>query len=297
MQENMEFGFVGALGSTSFLDGTFANMEFDFQPGFKVGMGMNFDYDSWDSSLMYTWLHGTSSQHASVDVLLQEIFPMLGHPEATDLTTYSSANERWNLKLDFADLDLGRTYYVGTKFLFRPAFGARAAWIRQRLHVTYTNASAALGTIGTAEVSQSSTSWGLGPRAGLNAQYLIGAGFRFYGNGAADILYTRYTSLKENSRFILSTGALQDSVHIREKELGYLRPHLELELGLGWGTYLDCNNWYMDFSAGYGFQAFFNQNMFRHYGAATTGISAANSWLPNGDLYVQGLTATFSLDF
>lgn len=292
LQENLELCFVTDTTSTNFLDGKFVNMDFDYKPGFKVGLGMNFDHDNWDTCLEYTWFHGSHKQSASVDTQTQAILAMRGHLEVTDFTTYASANEKWRLNMDFLDLDLGRTYYVGTKLMFRSAFGARGAWIRQKLKANY-----ATDLLDTASVSQRANSWAVGPRASLCSNWVIGEGFRLFGNGAADILYTRYTSLKESSSFVSAAGVTQDAISASQGKLGYLRPHLEMQLGLGWGMYLDCNNWYMDFSAGYGFQVFYNQNMFRNYTEATTGPGAANSFVPNGDLFVHGLDLTFRLDF
>ena len=67
---------------------------------------------------------------------------------------------------------------------------------------------------------------------------------------------------------------------------------MDVELGLGWGSYFDCNNWHVDVTAGYGFQVFFDQNMFRNF---NEGHLVQN--LPNGNLNVHGLTATIRLDF
>ncbi|MDE3046910.1 MAG: hypothetical protein KGI83_01020, partial [Verrucomicrobiota bacterium] len=82
-----------------------------------------------------------------------------------------------------------------------------------------------------------------------------------------------------------------------QTKLGTLRSHMDLELGFGWGMYLDCNNWYIDLAAGYGFQVFYDQNMFRRYVESGTGAASANSLVPGGNLYVHGLTATATLDF
>jgi hypothetical protein len=76
--------------------------------------------------------------------------------------------------------------------------------------------------------------------------------------------------------------------------VGVVRTHLDLELGLGWGTYFDDNNWHVDLSASYGFQVFFDQNMFRHF---EDDVMIGLSSVANGNLYVQGLTATARFDF
>ena len=57
---------------------------------------------------------------------------------------------------------------------------------------------------------------------------------------------------------------------------------------------VNYNDYHIDFSAGYGFQVFFNQNMFRHF---NDDQMSANSRSPYGNLYIQGLTIAFKLDF
>jgi hypothetical protein len=78
--------------------------------------------------------------------------------------------------------------------------------------------------------------------------------------------------------------------------LNTLRTHLDLEFGIAWGSYFDNNNWHVDLSAGYGFQVFFNQNMFRWFASTYYG-SVAQSVSPNGNLYMHGLTASARFDF
>ncbi len=289
IQENMDLAFrtVASDDPEVFVvDGSYINMDFSYKPGFKVGIGMDFAHDNWDSSLEYTWFHSSHSQSASVG-LTEHLLALRGNP-TTLATAWNSISQKWRLNMDFLDLDLGRTYYVGTKLTFRSAFGARGTWIRQRLYSSFANSV----NLTEASATQKSNAWAVGPRASLKTNWNIGEGFRAYGNGALDILYTRYTKLTDNTSMGFVNAATPIEVtNFSQSKLGYLRPHTELVLGIGWGTYLDCNNWYMDFSADYGFQVFWNQNMFRHLTGLVAGL------VPTGDLFVHGLTATFRLDF
>jgi hypothetical protein len=302
-QENMELAFVRDTTSTADFEGDFVNLDFDYKPGFKVGIGMNFDHDNWDTSLIYTWFRSKNTQHTSVDGLSSEIFPLIGHPEVTDHSTYTSAKEAWHLHMDLLDLELARSHYSGMSLTFRPFFGARAAWIRQREHAIY--ATPIAGVLEneeivpdtTVNVVQKSYSWAVGPRAGLYSNWMLGQGFRLYGNGAGDILYTRYSELSERAEAV-TAGVLGDNDHPRQKNNDSLRTHLELELGIAWASYFDNNNWHVDLAAGYTFQTFFNQNMFRHYVRNSGfGNAEAYSTCPNGDLFIHGLTATLRFDF
>lgn len=296
IQENMELGFANTTvpdpitGFTS-LNGNMINMDFAYKPGFQIGMGGNFDYDNWDMHLEYTWFHCKQHQHTNGPNPGQ-IFPAFGFPRGANIV--NTAHEHWHLNMDIVDLDLGRWYYVGTKLTFRPSFGARAAWIRQNLHVEYENLGAlGAGVTDLTNIKGKTRSWAIGAKAALDTNWMMGAGFRLYGNGEADLLFTKYTRLTTSERHSDAT-LFTTPIRVKQRRVYAVKPHLDLELGIGWGTYLDCNNWYMDFAAGYGFQVFFDQNMFRHFDDI---VMFGHSSMPNGNLYIHGLTATFSLDF
>lgn len=292
IQENMELGYsntstAAEVGNNSF-NGTFIDMGASFKPGFKVGLGGNFDYDNWDMRLEYTWFHNSQSVSATRPEGGQ-IINDWAVPFTSSIVFSNSASANWHLKMDLLQLDLGRWNYVGTKLTCHPYVGVRAAWIRQQLRFHAINdgtLGTGLGTANTTTVKHRSVSWAVGPEFGLDTNWNLGAGFRFFGDVEGDVLFTRYT--KASFSQTLANG---EFFILHQPNVNALRAHVDLELGFGWGTYIDCNNWYLDFTAGYGFQVFFDQNMFR----PVHNINDSNS--PNGNLYVHGLTTTFRLDF
>jgi hypothetical protein len=296
-EENLEVGIsnvtpLANLG-TDGMNGNVIDMNFRFKPGFQVGLGMNFDHDNWDGYAEYTWLRGTDdvSSNGPVDAGAN-ILPFWGHPDNVNSNGYNTATGQWRAKFDFVDGEMARSYYVGTRLSFRPFVGARAAWIRQSYIARYVNdgGNAIGGTLQDVRVTNRTRSWGIGPRGGIGTNWMMGWGFRFFNDFSGDILYTRYTLQYEE------TDALAAAFHqrVKQKHIDYLRTHLDFEMGIGWGSYFDNNNWHIDLSAAYGFQVFFDQNMFRHYG---DDIMRANSFVPNGNMYINGLTATLRVDF
>lgn len=272
LQDNMEYAIVDGRTSTAY-NGTIQNLGFDFEPGFKVALGMNFDHDNWDTRVEYTWFRGRTSSSVSAEA--PESISSLWTEGVENIV---SASQSWKLHMDLLDWELGRGYYVGKKLTFRPFFALRGAWIRQNIDADYSVAELDHPLV---SLDKKSRSWAVGPRAGLYTDWLFCDGFRLFGNGAGDILFTRYTTLRDK-------GVSEDtSTTINQTNLNTVRTHLDLELGLGWGTYFDCNNWHIDLSAGYNFQVFFNQNVFRQYEVLRT----------SGNLYLQGLTVTARFDF
>lgn len=286
-QENMEPFLISSIPNTvTLFDGYIPRMNFDYKSGFKVGIGVNFDHDHWDSYAGYTWFHGTDTITASVNPADQAIIPLLGPPglfSTTSVQYFAEGRSQWRLKMDLVDWDLGRNYYVGTHLLFRPALGIRGAWIRQNRTATFSTAPPE-SSEGSAVIYQNWFSWGVGPRGSLNTQWQLGRGFRLYGIGAADLLYTYYTQMKETGIVVSPTGTLLSNIGMNQK-LNMLRTHLELELGVAWNTYFNCNKWYLDFSLGYVFHDFLHQRLF---------LSIVST---SGDLFIHGLTATLNLGF
>ncbi len=322
-QENMEIGLIsqndpeGKIvggGDSPFTTTYVNNMivtqpHFTYRPGFKIGVGMTFEWDNWDAYAEYTWFHGTietgvSPLRSDTATIAppngQYLYPIQGTPASLATQFFQNANQSWDLKMDFLDLSLARGYYSGTKLTVRPFFGTRTAWIRQNLTTSYNGSTKYVSTNGfhNSRESDYSSSWGIGPRAGFESNWLVGHGFRFIGNGSGDILYTRYHTHSDQQVYNYNTvtpGTNPITTNSAvSQEIDYLRTHLDLEMGFGWAMYLDNNNWHVDLSATYGFQVFWDQNMFRNF---VDNAMQAKSFAPNGNLYVHGLTMTAKFDF
>lgn len=224
---NTSFGFSG--NNT----GEFIRMDFDFKPGFKVGVGVGFDYDKWDVQAEYTYFHGDHEKEGSGGDLLptqlsafSDIAFLFAVSANVSVPAFSFEQE-WDLDMDILDVDLGRWFYVGTKLTFRPYLGIRAAWISQDLDTEY----AEINNLGaTATVDVDTDSWAVGPRVGLDGNWMLPYGLRVFGNGSADILFTRY-----EWEFHESVVGLPNSVNIttdlEEEHINCLRTHLDLILG------------------------------------------------------------------
>ena len=135
-----------------------------------------------------------------------------------------------------------------------------------------------------------SRSWLVGPRAGLNTNWLFGEGFRAYGDMAASLVYQYYKSITMQRTDTTDTSLLGYNY---ANKIGYVTPVFELGLGLGWGTYFDCNNWHFDLILGYDFQYYWNQNMMRDL---RDKVDTTCGFSP-GDLMLHGLTITARFDF
>jgi len=284
-----------------------SSMDFDYHPGFRLGVGGFLGHDDWDLHAEYTWFHASNTKSMSVEggaAATNGLYPSVSFPD-WDGYLFNNASGKWKLQMDIADLDLGRWYYLGTKVQLHPTIGVRGAWISQAYNVNsiavegafLNNQAAPIRSV----ISQNTHSWGVGPKVSLEGKWNLGCGFRLFGNGEADLLYTRYTkmSFKQDMTDLLTglpyqDGGLYYPVNISQSDISCVRTHLDLNLGLGWGTHFFSDKYKLDFTAGYEMQVFFDQNMFFSFGSSSMYGSVDT---PNGNLYLQGLTISSSFDF
>lgn len=285
-EENLELGISNASPNNVLpINGNVVNVNFKFKSGYKATLGVFTDTDNWDAIAEYTWLGGRHSAHSNGPVN-GGIIPFWGHP-ANVANDILSGKSRWRVRFDLLDVTLGRSCYVGTQLTLRPFFGARAAWIDQKYIVTYTPQITP-----RYEIRSTNDSWGAGPEAGLDMNFLLGYGTRLIGKVEGDLLFTRYNMRIKEQNSTNPSGPL--AVDFRQRHLYYLRPHLDLEMGFGWGAYFCNHNYHIDLSASYCYQIFWSQNMFRMF---VSSAAVGKSFAPNGDLYIQGATGTLRFDF
>ena len=127
------------------INGRVINIDFDFKPGFKVGLGWHSDYDDWHIYLEYTRLHLTDHRSYAIgkpDCLCDgecdpfppcnEIIPSW-NTFRSDLLYFSKAKGKWAMNLDLLDLELGRAYWAGTQLIFAPFCSSTRRMVRPKI--------------------------------------------------------------------------------------------------------------------------------------------------------------------
>lgn len=303
-QEGMDIGYNASLSPTTTPTAVVppdnalkVAQKGEFKPGFKVGIGLNMGLDDWVGYLEYTWLHGSTSQstNAGADprgtpaIILGTWYNQ--NTGSVLNATASTVSSRWRVNLDMLDGTLSRPFYQGRNLTLTPYSGARALWIRQNFRLSATTTNAATGI--TPVSHNSSKSWGLGPLAGMQGHWQLGWGFRLEGDASAAVVYQRYTKVSHSEDAITTTSPWNQTSNIRYKDMGALRPMADMGMGIGWGSYLDCQNFYLDIVATYDFFILWGQNMMRHLvDDFNYGVDGAPE-----ELYYNGMTLTMRFDF
>lgn len=273
--------------------------DFEFDPGYRIGLGYNFGYDDWDLYIVYTWLYTypktslTGTKVAGNGSVLGLFSLLPNNGGSLQLIGFERArNVSWQMQFNAWDLELGRHFYVGEHLALKPVTGIKGALIRQHLRANYDNADYPRQGRDGPEFSNVQARgktrwWGVGPKAGMHGQWELFSGFSVIGNIQAALLYGEF-------HIRTSANAVDDRTDNTGQNRGgrfrddfyRLRPMAALMLGLEWGRCL----WdWMFFSMHVGWEGqYWQQQMeFINFKDIT----------PDGDLSMTGINAGVRLDF
>jgi hypothetical protein len=297
LQEGLNIG-VNTIARETPINGHILVQEQSYKPGFKIGLGMDLGHDDWSTYAEYTWFRSKTSKTSTAPadtrvgtpVFALDTWMVAANEETVNARTVSS---KWRLNMDLVDLGIMRPFYEGTHLIMAPFGGVRGQFIRQDFSLTAQGLDQLTTAVPSVKATHKSHSWAVGPRAGCLAKWHLGWGVRFEGDVAASLLYTRYTKVSYSQNQALAANAALAGPGSRLHNYNCLRAVNEMNMGIGWGSYVGCRNYHLDLLLSYDFQVYWNQNMMRELVDATfekTGSAASN-------LYLQGLTVKAQFDF
>jgi len=265
-----------------------------WKPGLKIALGGTINRDAWTVEAQWTYLlgkaHGASNAPRQGYLMPLHISALsrLAHPGAQNISTH------WKVYYHTADLFIGKPYYLSSWVVLNPICGFRGAWIKDKLRtqltaITETGAVA----INTLTETFNQRMWYLGPRVGINTNWLLGYGARVFTDFAGAILFAngRLSKRATSTNYASTLGYANNEVlDLRAKKRNALRTNFNAAFGFAWGTYFDEQNWYIDLLVGY---------QFNYWNDYLSGISSTqeNFNTNSGSLYLHGLTSTIRLDF
>lgn len=292
-----QMGMNTGLKAENILDNPFKlhtlKTDIDWKPGFKLGLGYKFKYDNWDIYIEYISLH---VKHLSKDTFKLDIQRFDSDwDNVTGLVRTQHVKTKWIADIDLIDALLGRACYIGTSLTFNPYFGIRFGVLDQKYKQKYfvpTSSSSSLDNY--PNPTTKSDSWLVGPKVGLSTNWLLCKGFRLFNNIATSLLYQKFDiNYKINIVSSISPISILEN-KVTHHDDTIISPNVMITLGCGWNSYFAGNKYNLDFSAGYSFEIFFNQNFMRflkdEYAGSDVGGEACN-------LIMNGLVLTTRLDF
>lgn len=299
-QDNMNYAIsktdVARTGPP--LNGKVVNTDFDWHPGVKVGAGFNTDFD--DFEVYAEWMHYISKNRGSViRPTGGNLFPTTGVTIGSGINTATAANARttWSLVFNSLDLMLGRNCYNGRNLTMDLVYGPSGVWIEQEFNNQYEGVNDNNGGQNTTRTFSDYSSWGIGPKAGIKSNWLLGLGFKFFGNASASLLYTRFNSKTQmiNPDIVEDMAGRSGDVvtSVRMDRYSTLRPNATAELGFGWGSYFDDDNWHVELAVSYEYQLYWEQNA----NMVVLDDIQRGKFITDGDLSIHGGAFSLRFDF
>ena len=251
--EGMEY--AAASRSVSKMDGKLRDIDFDWSPGYRIGLGYLFKGRQWDLLLNWTHFHN----HSSASSRRQEGRSLTALWIPDDIlsgeTRYASA--RWHLQYDIVDLELGRSFDISA-FSARPFIGLRAACIHQHVRFHYEDVHRIHSANLFDMVTRGKNAYDAGGlRAGAELNFYLNQHWSFYGAVSASLLYGEF-DVKLSFQ-----APLED---LDGQKLGYsshdnrIRSNLEGALGLQWETGYSAERYHLTLLLCYEWIEWFDQN-------------------------------------
>ncbi|MES2273617.1 MAG: Lpg1974 family pore-forming outer membrane protein [Chlamydiota bacterium] len=289
-----------AFPFTTFLPGNqgkIIRMNFNWDPGFRVGLGWNTPYDGWDVYLNWTWYQNHKGENHEVETT----------PNQTGIIStwlfivpfnVAQAKCNYRMLLNMGDLEIGRDFYLSESLTLRPFFGPEGGWIERDLRISISDQnpalSATLRNVTPGTYHARTNYWGLGPRMGINGNMRFCRGFKFFGNLSTALLYGKVFKNQQTSSQLLQNATLLTSNVTDTNNFWKVVPHLQMNLGLGWG---DCicvcgNRMFVGLNLGWEVNYYMNLPHFVYPSGFSEEIA------PNSEnISTAGLTLDFKVDF
>lgn len=269
------------------------NADWDYNPGVRVGLGFYLHHDAWTIDFDWTWLNITNYADytaANGGILMPMWVPP--YPSAPS-STWTSVSAVWDAHYNTVDARLGKPYHISRYVILKPHFGLRVGFIDQHFSVHYggtfnSNNNASVVHHGDNDF------WGVGARAGLDSEWVLGKGWQLFGNFAGSMLYGKF-DIDQN----IAVGTTNNLGYDLDWHKYDNVPNFEIQLGIAWNKYFNKNKYRIGAAAAYEFHEWFDQfNMKRFFGY--TGSYTAYQWQTDtasrGNFTMNGFSFKLQLD-
>ena len=267
------------------------DFNFEYQSGFKAGLGFIFPQDNWSLYAEYIRLHSnpqTKLTTSDPNFMQSAWVPVIGpsNPDVSQMTNH------WHFHFDLLDLNLLRGFYVGKSLVVSPFITGRGVRIHQSLKATTYYTADAGPSSNEANYKQKSLQ--VGPRLGSDLHWLLGNGFKFSGKLGAALLYNR-SHTSNHIPYTVDGEIINDHFSTTQ---GSFCPNIDMGVGFGWEN---KNNF--GISVCYDILTFFNQNnvgnnqVLNDLGVALDLYATPYGFQSQNNLTLHGLTVTAKIAF
>jgi hypothetical protein len=256
-------------------------MQFDWNPGLRVGFGYQSDEESWDVKFYWTYFRTSQDATANGDCIFPQFFSSSVSGNASG---FNWGSIDWGLTYNTIDLEVGRKFSIGASAWIRPSMGIKAAIIQQKIQLDLANTGNGMN----AEENVANDFWGVGPSFGISGAWNLPKCKRLslVGSFSVDLLFGQWNVNDAYAR--TDNQSLAGGVYgafvtsMKDASLGV--PALRYFLGLEWAHE---GNVKITARVGYELQWWANQQR----------VTAFQQLPMHGDLTLEGLTCGVSVGF
>ncbi|MCB1109859.1 MAG: autotransporter outer membrane beta-barrel domain-containing protein, partial [Chlamydiia bacterium] len=231
----------------------------DWDPGFKVGLGLNLSHDGWDLFAQYTWLHSSDSNSiSSNDAVVSNFAANSGQINGNPTLMFGTrATGKWDLHFNVIDVELGRNFYLSQFLTMRPFIGFKGTWQDQDTRFNYESTGFNIDGVptpatGPYRIHNHVDTWGIGVRGGLNLAYYMAKSWSIYGNLAWTSMWADYDDLKRTDTLDdATTGNSSRRINISNDSYYTIKYVAETEIGLRWEIWFYDDNYHFAIQAGW----------------------------------------------
>lgn len=268
---------------TDGLDGTVKNVQYDWSPGFRLGLGYNLPHDGWDILFNWTWFrsHEKKTNHSHADSALWQTQTNQANSGGSFALSADEAEGHASLHLNVLDGELGREFFVSKWLTLRPFIGARGLWINRNFGYDYDVSDGS-----DIDGHNHNRFRGGGLLGGLNTQWGLGSGWSFYGNISLALIYGVQRLHEHQEKNDVRIEHAKDHWTI-------VRPMLDLGAGIRWDHLFDNDAYRIRLQLGWEQHNVFGFEQDLNFITGAQGKYTVNG----GDLSLSGVAFQARFDF
>jgi hypothetical protein len=183
-------------------------------------------------------------------------------------------------------LELSKAIPLFCQMLLNPHFGLQGAWIRQHFHTTYKYATTSSYTaVGGQQLHFGQQFWGVGPAFGVDGTWQCFKHLGFFGTTSFATLWGNFDAVSKTfeTNYLASPPYQELNTVDMKFNPTTLSPVMEISLGLS-SNWMLYDKYRLVYTLSWDAQVWFSH--LQH-----------QTFLPNSDLLIQGLTTGFRFDF
>lgn len=292
--ENWAEVITGGNGSAEICD--IRDIDFDWDAGFRVGLGYGMKHGQWDTQFYYTWFRTRGNDRVS-SVPNSVYSSFLGNFYVDNSTgagikglAYQKASIDWRIHFNIFDWELGRDFWVSKALSLRPFLGLKGGWIHQSMHTKWQNPTLPppppiYQPFQEGRENLKNNFWGLGPSLGIHTKWkflsLENHSLSLFGDFSGAFMYGHWTFKDAYRNDILQ------KVSVKLSDINGGASMFRTFMGFGWETHLNRERIHFSTRLGYEMQFWLDQLQFYSFDTGRL----------DNELTLQGGTLEFRFDF